>query len=120
MNATVKVNYLGIVVKDIGAATAFYRDTLGLPVDEPASTPGFFTQFKVGGHTTLGLQAATEIPGGQSFEPALLVEDVESFYKQCQARGVDLVDEPNDKPFGRTFLLRTPEGHVLRIYQYHS
>ncbi len=117
MKTPIQANYLGIVVKDLAAATAFYRDTLGLPVDEQESRPGFFTQFKLGGNATLALQAATEIPGNQPFEPALLVEDVDALYQQWQAQGVDLVNEPTDKPFGRTFLLRTPEGHVLRIYQ---
>ena len=39
-----QANYLGIVVKDLAAATAFYRDTLGIPVDEGDSIPGYFTQ----------------------------------------------------------------------------
>ncbi len=117
MKTPIQANYLGIVVKDLAAATAYYRDTLGLPVYEQESRPGFFTQFKLGGNATLALQAATEIPGNQPFEPALLVEDVDALYQQWQAQGVDLVNEPTDKPFGRTFLLRTPEGHVLRIYQ---
>lgn len=117
MKTTTQANYLGIVVKDLAAATGFYRDTLGLPVNEAASIPGFFVQFKLEGGAILALQANTEVPGGQSFEPALLVEDVDATYQQWRQQGVDLLDAPNDKPFGRTFLLRTPEGHVLRIYQ---
>ena len=111
------LNYLGVVVQDIAAATAFYRDTLGLVVDEQASIPGAFTQFKLAGNAVLGLQLGTEAPNGQSFEPALLVEDVDKTYAQWQAQGVDLLDEPTNKPFGRTFLFRTPEGHVLRVYR---
>lgn len=115
-----KANYLGIVVNDIAAATAFYRDTLGLVIDEAESVPGFFTQFKLAGETTLALQAVTEAPNGQLFQPGLLVENIDALYADWQAKGVDLLGEPVDRPFGRTFLFRTPEGHVLRIYQYHA
>jgi len=113
-----QVNYLGIVVQDLAAAAAFYRDTLGLPVDESASIPGQFTQFKLDGGAVLGLQSWTEIPGGQPFEPAFLVDDIDATYAAWKARGVELIDEPNDQPFGRTFLFRTPDGHVLRAYQF--
>lgn len=113
-----QANYLGIVVKDLTAATAFYRDTLGIAVDESDSVPGFFTQFKLNGGAVLALQAATEVPDGQAFEPAILVDDVDATYATWQQQGVELLDAPNDKPFGRTFLFRTPEGHVLRAYQY--
>jgi predicted enzyme related to lactoylglutathione lyase len=112
-----QANYLGIVVKDLAAATAFYRDQLGLAVDEPESVPGFFIQFKLKGGAILALQANTEAPNGQRFEPALMVEDVDATYTAWQDKGVELLDEPNDKPFGRTFLFRTPEGHVFRAYQ---
>lgn len=115
-----KANYLGIIVNDIAAATAFYRDTLGLVIDEAESVPGFFTQFKLAGDTTLALQAVSEAPDGQGFQPGLLVENIDALYAEWQAKGVALLGEPTDRPFGRTFLFRTPEGHVLRAYQYHQ
>jgi predicted enzyme related to lactoylglutathione lyase len=110
-------NYLGIVVKDLAAATAFYRDTLGVPVNEEESIPGAFTQFRLAGGAILALQAQTEAPGRPPFEPALLVDDVDAVYTAWKAKGVEMLDEPHDKPFGRTFLFRTPDGHVLRAYQ---
>ena len=113
-----QANYLGIVVKDLAAATAFYRDTLGIPVDEGDSIPGYFTQFKLDGGAILALQADTEAPDDLAFEPAVLVDDVDATYAAWQAKGVQMIDAPNNKPFGRTFLFRTPEGHVLRAYQY--
>lgn len=117
---SMKSNYLGIIVKDLPAATAFYRDTLGLPVNEQASIPGVFTQFNLDGDSILALQANTEIPDGQPFEPGLLVDDVDGIYAQWQTQGVDLLEEPHDKPFGRSFLFRTPEGHVLRAWQMYK
>lgn len=115
-----KANYLGIIVNDIAAATAFYRDTLGLVVDEAESIPGYFTQFQLAGDTTLALQAVSEAPDGQLFQPGVLVDDIDTLYAEWQAKGVELLGAPTDRPFGRTFLFRTPEGHVLRAYQYHQ
>jgi predicted enzyme related to lactoylglutathione lyase len=112
-----QATYLGVVVNDLAAATAFYRDRLGLTVDEAESVPGIFTQFKLNGGVILALQANTEIPSQQPFEPALLVNDVDATYAAWKAQGVELLDAPNDKPFGRTFLFRTPEGHVFRAYR---
>lgn len=112
-----KSNYLGIVVDDLEAATAFYRDTLGVTVDEAQSVPGQHTAFHLEGGSVLALQAGTEIPGGQGFEPTVQVKDVDATYAAWKARGVDLIDEPNDQFFGRTFLFRTPQGHIWRVYQ---
>lgn len=116
-----KADYLGIVVDDLEAATRFYRDSLGLVVDEAESIPGYYTQFKLnGGGAILSLQANTEIPGGAPYEPAVLVDDVDGTYAKWQANGVEMLDTPNDKPFGRTFLFRTPQGHVLRAFKPHA
>jgi predicted enzyme related to lactoylglutathione lyase len=109
-------DFVGLIVADVAAATAFYRDQLGWPVDEAASMPGRFTQFALGGDTTVALLAQQIGPAGQQMEPGLLVEDVDAAYAQWQARGVEMVEAPNDRPFGRTFLFRSPDGHVWRVY----
>ena len=115
-----QADYLGIVVKDIAAATAFYRDQLGWSVNEAESIPGAFTQFALAGDATVALQVQSEVPAGQRFAPAIKVEDIDVTYATWQAQGVEMLDEPTDRPFGRTFLFRTPEGHVWRAYATHS
>lgn len=45
----------------------------------------------------------------------LVVDDVDAAYAQWQTDRVEMVCPPNDQPFGRTFLFRTPDGHVLRV-----
>lgn len=110
-------SYLGIVVDDLEAATTFYRDALGFTIDQEESIPGRYTQFKLDGETILSLQADTQTPNGQPFEPGLMVDDVDATYATWTSNGVDILAEPHDMPFGRTFLFRTPDGHVLRVYQ---
>ena len=111
-----QANYMGIVVDDLDAATTFYRDTLGVPVNEEAGIPGAYVQFDLEGGAVLSLQAQTALAGNPPFEPALMVEDADAAYTAWKERGVELLEEPNDMPFGRTFTFRTPAGHVLRAY----
>ena len=113
---TMQASYIGLVVKDVAAATAFYRDQLGWAVDEAESIPGVFTQFALDGDTIVALQGVSDVPENQNFAPALLVDDVDAIYAQWRAQGVELLDEPNERPFGRTFLFRAPTGHVWRVY----
>lgn len=108
--------YLGLVVKDLAATTAYFRDTLGVRIDETQEMPGQVTQFALEGGAVLALQAGTDIPN-QIFEPGILVEDVDATYAQWKANGAIMLDEPTDLPFGRAFMLQTPDGHVLRVFQ---
>ena len=109
--------FLGLVVKDINAATAYYQEKLGLTINEKESIPNFYTQFELdGGGATLSLLTGFEQEGiEQNFDAALYVDDIDAAYSQWQAAGVEMLGEPRDMPFGRTFLFRTPDGHVLRI-----
>jgi predicted enzyme related to lactoylglutathione lyase len=111
-----QMSWLGLVVEDVAAATEFYSQKLGLPLDEAESMPGVYTQFKLNGGAMLGLIKGFEREDvDQAFDTAFVTPDVDAAYEQLQAAGVDLVDEPHDMPFGRTFLFRTPDGHVLRV-----
>lgn len=114
-----QANYLGVVVDNLEEASAFYRDVLGMEIDQQESIPDFYTQFKLSGGAVLSLQASTDIPGGAPYEPAVLVDDVDDTYGTWLARGVEMLDEPRDLPFGRAFLFRTPQGHVFRAFKPH-
>ena len=111
------MNFLGLVVKDLDTATAFYRDTLGLKINEAESIPNQYTQFETNGGAVFALLTGFEKEGiDQSFDAALAVPDVDAVYEKWQASGADFLGEPYDMPFGRTAFVRTPDGHVLRVY----
>jgi len=112
-----KMSFLGLVVKDVPAATEFYTQKLGFEVDEQASVPNAYTQFKLNGEAVFGLLTGFEQEGiAQTFDVAIVVDDVDGTYKRLQAAGVEVIGEPHDMPFGRTCLFRTPDGHTLRAY----
>jgi predicted enzyme related to lactoylglutathione lyase len=108
--------WLGLVVKDIPAATEFYTQKLGLTRDEKESKLNFYSQFVTQGGAVLGLINGFEQAGiNQPFDTAFMVADADAVYAQWRETGVEMVSEPHDMPFGRTFLFRTPDGHILRV-----
>src|SRR5262249_3883807 len=107
------LGYVGIVVKDVAEATAFFRDTLGFALEGTSPT---MAQFELCGGAILGIQGA-DFPGEQPYDPALMVDDVDATYAAWKARGVEMLEEPNDRPFGRSFIFRTPQGHMFRVIQ---
>ena len=120
-----QMNYFGIAVDDVAETTLFFQEKLGLIVDEDESIPNRFTQFKLSGGATLALQSGVEQEGieadiGQTFDVGLEVDDVDAAYMQWQEKGVDVLNEPHDMPFGRSFLVRVPSGLILRAYKLHA
>ena len=113
-----EMSFLGLVVKDVAEATEFYTQKVGLKVNAEQSVPNFYTQFTLNeSGAVFGILGGFEQEGiGQSFDAALAVDDVDATYARLQAQGVETLSEPRDMPFGRTFLFRTPDGHVLRVF----
>jgi lactoylglutathione lyase len=107
------VGYVGIIVKDVAEATAFYRDTLGFALEGASPT---MSQFEPAGGAILGVQVS-DLPSEQPFEIGFIVDDVDGTYATWKARGVEMLEAPNERPFGRTFLIRAPQGHMLRIFK---
>ena len=54
-------------------------------------------------------------PGG--VELGLEVADVDAVFHEWKEKGVQTVTPPMDLPFGRTFVARDPEGHLIRVYR---
>ena len=118
-----KADYLGIVVEDVEKARVFYRDKLKLKVCKEFDMPGEFVCFELDGGAMLAISkeiTATGEPVQQSFEVGLEVEDVDATYQEFVASGVNVLEKPHDLFYGRTFLFRAPEGHVLRACQPHK
>ncbi|MET0837283.1 MAG: VOC family protein [Marmoricola sp.] len=113
-----------LFVEDVDAAKAFYREVFELPVhfeDEVSAVFDF-------GTTLVNLLQVTEAPelvspttvgdpeAGARFQLTVTVDDVDEVCGRLQARGVDLLNGPVDRPWGvRTAAFRDPAGHVWEI-----
>lgn len=113
-----RVGFVGFFVHDLEAATAYYRDGLGLPQNEAQSLPGQYAQFDLPGASLALFHIDLAPDKGAPYELGLLVADADAAFAAWKARGVACLEAaPVDMPFGRTFRLHTPSGHPVRVIQ---
>ena len=114
-------NFLGLICADVPASTRYYTEMLGFELNEEASIPGYYSQFvtKDGAMFALvgGFGTEPEQTFNQNFDTALEVEDVDAIFAEWRDKGVEMVTDVIEMPFGRTFLARTPDDHILRVLQ---
>ncbi|HEU5198623.1 MAG TPA: VOC family protein [Ktedonobacterales bacterium] len=116
-----------LFVRDLGACTAFYRDTLGLQMQEhDAVSAGFklenvyFILLEVSAAADLLGKKGTvlELADGPRGLLAAEVEHVDAAYETLKARGVAFLTPPTDQPWGlRTAHFADPEGNLWEIHQ---
>ena len=116
-----------LIVRDLAACTAFYRDTLGLVVRESESTPNsvsfqmdtvYFFLLEAGGAAQMVSSEPLdlELAGSPRVLLAAGVEDVDAAYQVFSAKGVRFLRPPTDQPWGlRTAYFADPEGTLWEI-----
>lgn len=100
-----KLDHIGIAVKDIGAALKFYADTLGLTLEgeEVITEQKVRTVFLPIGDTEVELLESTEPDGpvakfiekkGEGIQHiAFKVKDIEAALKELEEKGIRLIDQ---------------------------
>lgn len=130
---TISLSIVHVYVDDPDAALGFYRDTLGLKVQDEVENAGFrwitlvterqpdvrivLSQPHAGrsqedGDALAALLAKGELPG-----PFFRADDLNAtFDKVAGAPGVEVLEEPADRFWGsRDFAVRDPAGNMIRI-----
>lgn len=122
-----RVMATGLFVRDLARCTAFYRDTLGLEVQE--STPDtvsfqmenvyfFLLEVSAAAHMISEETLELKIEGGPRVLLAAGVEDVDAAYEALKAKGVAFLRPPTNQPWGlRTAYFADPEGNLWEINQ---
>ena len=113
-----------LFVEDLAEARRFYADVFRIPVYFEDDNSAVF-RF---GETLVNLLASTESPSlvapaavaqpeaGVRFQFTLGVDDVDAMAAELEARGVELLNGPMDRPWGiRTASFRDPGGHIWEI-----
>ena len=111
-----------LYVSDLATSLTFYRDVVGL---EHRFTDAGYAEFNTGAtrfalyerHRAEWLTGRPVVPGPAG-EVVLLVEDVDAVADALRARGVPLLAEPADRPWGhRTVHAADPDGFVVEFAQ---
>lgn len=109
-----------IYVSDMERSTAFYRDTLGLPLK--FTSPGW-TEFNNGGttlalHRHMGGNAGAAQPAAGQATLVFVVDELQATYETLKAEGVSFSLEPQKQPSGLTFgVLHDPDGFAITLQQ---
>jgi catechol 2,3-dioxygenase-like lactoylglutathione lyase family enzyme len=125
-------------VQDQDEALAFYTDKVGLEVRADVTVPelGNFRWLTVGpaGQTEVSI-VLMAIPGPPVMDAEtaeqvralmakgfagtifLTTDDVHSSYEELKGRGVDFVEQPEERPYGIDSAFRDPSGNNVRLTQ---
>ena len=115
----------GPIVRDMGASLAFYRDTIGMPLEEK----GDVSTEKVDGVKHFGLwplaEAAESCFGSHEWPTNMTapqawiefdVDDVAAAAEELRAKGYRLLVAPKTEPWGQTVArLLSPEGVLVGV-----
>ncbi len=134
----INVSYVQLWVHDQAEALAFYTDKVGFEVREDVTVPemGNFRWLAVGpGHQPEIAIVLMAIPGPPVMDAdtnrevhALMAkgfagtvfftsDDVDADYERLSARGVEFVEKPEARPYGKDSAFRDPSGNNIRITQ---
>lgn len=112
-------------VSDIDKSIAFY-EALGFDVKARHTTEGDRTAYADldldGAYLGLGAISSSDDPEFRDWVSAPLgagvlihfeVDDVDPFFERAREAGAVIESEPEDRSYGRTFMLDDPDGYVL-------
>ena len=109
-----------LLVRDVVKAAAYYVDKLGFSVDRFWGDPPMFTIAKRDGVFVM----LNQVGAGDDFRPNgaydgrfsvyVDVNDADAMHAEFQAKGADIICEPEDQPYMmREFQVRDLDGHLL-------
>jgi catechol 2,3-dioxygenase-like lactoylglutathione lyase family enzyme len=118
------ISAITLFVEDLDAAKKFYSRAFGLPIhyqDDDSAVYNF-------GNTLINLLKINEAPAliepakvaagdsGSRVQFTIEVDDVDATCAELQAKGVELLNGPMDRPWGiRTASFQDPAGHIWEI-----
>lgn len=105
-----------LAVRDLRASTRYYTDVLGFSPD-PINAPGWSFLSRDSIRLMLG-ECTDEMPasetGNHSWFLHIMVEELDNFHREVQAKGADIVVRLGNRSHGhREFVVQTPDGHRI-------
>ena len=131
---TIELQYTHVTVNDVDESLGFYRDALGLEVQNDVGSGGF-RWVTLGSPDQPGLGIVLSEPhagrseaDGDALQELLTkgilpmimfrVDDLDGVFEKVRASGAEVLQEPMDQPWGpRDSAFRDPSGNMVRISQ---
>ena len=114
--AVEKVKYTYLVVDDMDAAVAFYRDGLGLRLKFQDGQR--WSEFDAGNGTTIALSSADESGLGVKGSVVVFqVNDAEGLTDLLIARGAKIVARRDMGNHGRLIAISEPSGNTFQLFE---
>jgi predicted enzyme related to lactoylglutathione lyase len=134
----IKISTAQLWVNDQDEALAFYTQKLGMEVHSDVTVPelGNFRWLTVGpagqpdvsivlmaipGPPVMDAETADQVRGlmakGFAGTVFLTTEDCRAEYEELKGRGVEFVEEPEERPYGIDSSFRDPSGNHIRLTQ---
>jgi predicted enzyme related to lactoylglutathione lyase len=111
-----KVRYTYLVVDDMNAAVAFYRDGLGLKLKFQDGER--WSEFDAGGGTAIALSSRDESGVGVKGPVVVFqVSDAEGLAASLAARGAEILARRDMGAHGCLIALREPSGNVFQLFE---
>ncbi|MCW5589146.1 MAG: VOC family protein [Legionellales bacterium] len=114
-----KPNLQLIYVTDIPRSTAFYRKLFNT---DPVFSSPRYVAFAAGGDALFALWSGGDTPDStipRFAEIGIMLssnDEVDALYQEWQKNPeINIVQKPYTEVFGRTFLVKDPDGHVIRV-----
>jgi predicted enzyme related to lactoylglutathione lyase len=131
---TISLQYTNVTVNDVDESLAFYRDALGLEVqNDVASGPYRWVTLGSDAQPGLGIVLSEPHAGrskadGDAMQELLTkgvlpmlvfaTDDIDATFETVRASGAEVLQEPIDQPWGpRDCAFRDPSGNTVRISQ---
>ncbi|MCU1419265.1 VOC family protein [Mycetocola sp.] len=129
---TITLQYTNITVHDVDESLAFYRDALGLDVQNDVSS-GDYRWVTLGSDAQPGLGIVLSVPhagrsqaDGDAMQELLTkgvlpmlvfsTDDLDGIFEAVRASGAEVLQEPMDQQWGpRDCAFRDPSGNTVRI-----
>jgi predicted enzyme related to lactoylglutathione lyase len=111
-----KVKYTYLVVADMDASVAFYRDGLGLKLKFQDGQR--WSEFDAGNGTTIALSSSDESGLGMTSPVVVFqVSDAETTADSLVAHGASILSRRDMGGHGRLIAVREPSGNVFQLFE---
>ena len=131
---SIQLQYTTVLSTDVPASTAFFRDALGLTVEnevaygdlswvtlgDPATAAGkiVICQPHAGVSPDVAAALTTLLTAGNLPQLVFTTDDLDGVYARAVAAGAEIVQDVLEQDYGvRDFALRDPAGTAIRVQQ---